>query len=153
MKLSISKAWEETSAFLGREARLVAPVALATFALPAILAGWAYPGEATGGGAGWLLIVVMFAALIGQMTIVLLVNGWRGKIGEAMGKAARRLPTLLGALIIAFLPVMKSTKSCRSASEGSRSMRLPAAWLKWTSQGFSKGFGWTRWWNVSGSRE
>lgn len=106
MKLSISKAWEETSAFLGREARLVAPVALATFALPAILAGWAYPGEATGGGAGWLLIVVMFAALIGQMTIVLLVNGWRGKIGEAMGKAARRLPTLLGALIIAFLPVM-----------------------------------------------
>ena len=106
MTLSIGKAWEETSAFLGKEARLVAPVALAAFALPAIIAGWAYPGEAGGGGAGWLLVLVLLAAMIGQMTIVLLVNGWRGSIGEAIIKAVRRLPALLGALMIAFLPVM-----------------------------------------------
>ena len=53
-----------------------------------------------------MLVIVLLAALVGQMTIVLLVNGWRGSIGEAMTKAARRLPTLLGALLIAFLPVM-----------------------------------------------
>ena len=105
MKLSIGKAWVETSAFLGREAKLVAPVALATFAFPAVLTGWAYPGGTTGGGAGLLMIAVLLAVLVGQMTVVLLVNGWRGSIGEAMGKAARRLPVLLGALLIVFLPI------------------------------------------------
>ena len=106
MKLSIGKAWEETSAFMGREARLVAPVALATFALPAILAEWAFPGGSPGGGANLLVIFLLLAVLVGQTTIVLLVNGWRGSIGEAMTKAVRRLPTLIGALLIAFLPVM-----------------------------------------------
>lgn len=106
MKLSVGKAWEEASAFLGKEARLVAPVALATFALPAIIAGWAYPGESAGRGVVWLLLLAVLAAMIGQMTIVLLVNGWRGSIGEALTKAARRLPALTGTLIIAFLPVI-----------------------------------------------
>lgn len=105
MRLSIGKAWEETSAFLGREARLVAPVALATFALPAVLASWAYPAGTTRGGAGWLMIIVLLAVLIGQMTVVLLVNGWRGSVGEAMAQAARRLPVLVAALIIIFLPI------------------------------------------------
>lgn len=104
MVLSISKAWDESSAFLGREARLVAPVALACFALPAILADWAFPGGNPSGGAGWLMLLVLAAVLVGQMTIVLLVNGWRGSVGEAMGNAARRLPVLLAGLIIVFLP-------------------------------------------------
>jgi len=106
VKLSIGKAWEETSAFLGREARLVAPVALATFALPSILADWAYPGGRAGGGALWLMLFVLMAVLVGQMTIVLLATGWRASIGEAMTKAVRRLAALIGALLIAFLPVM-----------------------------------------------
>jgi hypothetical protein len=106
LKLSIGKAWEETSAFLGREAKLVAPVALATFALPSILAKWAYPGGGAGGAAGLVMMLVLVAVLIGQMTVILLVNGWRGSIGEAMGKAASRLPILIGALIIVFLPIV-----------------------------------------------
>jgi hypothetical protein len=106
LKLSIGKAWEETSAFLGREARLVVPVALAMFALPAVLADWAYPGGTAGNGAGWLLLLVMLAVLTGQMTVVLLVNGWRGSIGEALGTGARRLPVLVAALIIVFLPAV-----------------------------------------------
>ena len=106
MKLSIGKAWEESSAFLGREARLVAPVALAMFALPSILAEWAYPGGRTGGGAGWLLVFVLLAAIVGQMTIVLLVNGWHGSVGEAMTKAVRRLLVPIGALMIVILPLM-----------------------------------------------
>lgn len=105
MKLSIGKAWDETSAFLGREARLVAPVALAMFALPTVLAEWAYPGGNAAGGAGWLMIPVLLAVLAGQMTIVLLANGWRGSIGEALGKAARRLPVLVGGLMVVFLPI------------------------------------------------
>ena len=106
MKLSIGKAWEEASAFLGKEARLVAPVALATFALPSVLASWAYPGGSTGGGAGLLMLLVLLAAIVGQMTIVLLVNGWRGSVGEALTKAARRSPIPIAALVIIILPLM-----------------------------------------------
>lgn len=106
MKLSIGKAWEETSAFLGREARLVAPVALATFALPAILVNWASAGGDPANSSGLLMVIVLLAVLIGQMTIILLVNGWQGSIGEAMGTAIRRLPVLLAALVMMFLPLM-----------------------------------------------
>lgn len=109
MTLSIGQAWEETSAFLGREARLVAPVALATFALPAVMTGWAYPGGGQGSIASLLLIVVLLAVLVGQMTIVLLATGWGGSIGQAMLKAMRRVPALIGALLIVFLPIMLVT--------------------------------------------
>ncbi len=106
MKLSIGKAWDETSAFLGREARLVAPVALATFALPSILVNWASAGGNAANGSGVLMVFVLLAVLVGQMTIILLVNGWQGSIGQAMGTAIRRLPVLLAGLVIVFLPVM-----------------------------------------------
>jgi hypothetical protein len=108
LKLSIGKAWDEAKAFLAREGRLVAPVALATFALPSVLAGWAYPGSGPGtaGGAGLLLLfAVLLAVMIGQMTIALMASGWSGRVGEAMGKVARRLPSMLGAVMIVFLPI------------------------------------------------
>lgn len=127
MKLSIGKAWEEASAFLGKEARLVAPVALATFALPSVLADWAYPGGSPGGGAMWLLLLVLMAVLVGQMTIVLLATGWRASIGEAMTKAARRLPVLIGALLIAFVPVMLVALIGFGASLASAGITDPAA--------------------------
>lgn len=127
MTLSIGKAWEETSAFLGREARLVAPVALATFALPAILAEWAYPGGSAGGGANVLFIFLLLAVLVGQMTIVLLVNGWRGSIGEAMTKAVRRLPSLIGGLAVVFLPLMLIAIVAFGASLASAGITDPAA--------------------------
>lgn len=127
MKLSIGKAWEEASAFLGKEARLVAPVALATFALPSVLMAWAYPGGSPGGGAMWLLLLVLMAVLVGQMTIVLLATGWRASIGEAMTKAARRLPVLIGALLIAFVPVMLVAVIGFGASLASAGITDPAA--------------------------
>lgn len=108
MKLSIGKAWDETKEFLAREGKLVAPVALATFALPSVLAGWAYPGGSPGSGGGTgllLLLAVLVAAIVGQMTIALMATGWSGRIGEAMSKVIRRLPILLVALLIVFLPI------------------------------------------------
>lgn len=127
MKLSIGKAWDETSAFLGREARLVAPVALATFALPSILADWAYPGERPGAGAMLVLLVLLLAVLVGQMTIVLLATGWSGSIGEAMTKAVRRLPALIAALLIVFVPVMSIAVVGFGASLASAGITDPAA--------------------------
>ena len=109
MKLSVGMAWEEASAFLAREARLVAPVALALFAFPSVLLNWAYPAGETGsagGGAMLGLLAILIAVMIGQMTIVLLSIGWRGSIGEAMGKVAKRVPALLGAALIVFAPLL-----------------------------------------------
>lgn len=108
MTLSVGKAWDETKDFLAREGRLVVPVALATFALPSVLAGWAYPDGNPGsrGGSGLLLMLaVLVAVIIGQMTIALLATGWSGRLGDAMSKVARRLPILLLALLIVFLPI------------------------------------------------
>jgi len=106
--LSVGKAWDETKDFLAREGRLVVPVALATFALPSVLAGWAYPqgNPGSGGGSGLLLLLaVLVAVIVGQMTIALMATGWSGRIGDAMSKVARRLPTLLLALLMVFLPI------------------------------------------------
>lgn len=108
MKISISNAWDETKSFLAREGRLVVPVALATFALPAVLVGWAFPGASPaneGSGGLLLLIAALLVTMIGQMTIVLLVLGWSGSVGQAMAAAARRVPALFGAAVIVFLPL------------------------------------------------
>lgn len=105
--LSIGKAWEETSAFLSHEAGLVAPVALAMFAVPAALARWANPADDFGGsGLGFVLFcVALLSAMIGQMTIAALAIGWSGSVGAALSKAVRRVWGMLGAVLIVFLPL------------------------------------------------
>ncbi|MEO6580377.1 MAG: hypothetical protein ABIN83_04420 [Sphingomicrobium sp.] len=109
MKLSIGKAWEEASAFLAREGRLVAPVALALFALPSTLVNWAFPGEGATGGNGLggvlLMLLVLLVVMVGQMTIVLLSIGWNGKLADALRQAVRRIGALLAASLIVFLPL------------------------------------------------
>lgn len=109
MRLSIGKAWEEAAAFLAREGRLVAPVALALFALPSILLNWAYPAGTAASASGLAslgLFLVLVAVMIGQMAVVLLATGWHASIGEALGKVARRVPSLLGAALIIFGPLL-----------------------------------------------
>ena len=76
VKLSVSKAWDETSQFLAKETRLVAPVALAMFLVPTTLLDWAMPGNSATGGTAMLTLMVMLAlAFIGQMTIAALATG------------------------------------------------------------------------------
>jgi Membrane domain of glycerophosphoryl diester phosphodiesterase len=108
-KLSIGKAWEEASAFLVREIRLVTPVALALFAVPAALMGWINPGgqPATApGGLGWpLTLIALIVTMIGQMSIAALAIGWSGSIGGVMALAARRVWGLLGTVLLVFVPL------------------------------------------------
>ena len=106
--LSIGKAWEETSAFLARETRLLIPVALATFAFVPALARWVHPTEdIDGSGLGLLLFVLaLLAAMMGQMTIAALAIGWSGSIGSALALAFRRVWTVLAAALIAFIPMV-----------------------------------------------
>ena len=107
--LSIGKAWDEASAFLVREARLVVPVALAMFAVPAILMGWANPeGQpATApGGLGWpLTVIALLITMVGQMTVAALAIGWSGSVGSALHLASRRVWGMLASVVLVFLPV------------------------------------------------
>lgn len=104
-KLSISKAWDEASSFLGREARLVAPIALALLALPAMLMGWANPNNAPANASLLASLAALVIWLAGLLTITALAMGWDGSIGQAITKAFKRTWPLLGAIAILFLPL------------------------------------------------
>jgi hypothetical protein len=49
------------------------------------------------------MILVMLA---GQMAIVLLTNGWHGSVGGAIGRAVKRLPTLILAALMVMVPLI-----------------------------------------------
>ena len=107
--LSIGQAWEESSAFLRREYRLVSPLALAFFAIPTALTGWISPSvnaAATEGAPSWLLtLAVLIAAMIGQISIAGLAIGWSGSLGSAIARAFARVWGVLAATMIIFLPL------------------------------------------------
>jgi hypothetical protein len=110
--LSISRAWDEAKAALQANRRLIVPVALGMILLPAVIASMVEPqvpaGEQPPPGLWMLLVLAMiFIMFIGQLAMVLMVNGWRGSVGEAIGQAARRAPTLiLAALMIGIVVIL-----------------------------------------------
>ena len=102
--LSIGRAWDEAKAALQSNRKLIVPVALGLVLLPSVIVKMVEPPVATGEqppAGSWMLIALamVIVMLIGELAIVLLVNGWRGSVGEAIRKAARRSPVfILGAL-------------------------------------------------------
>ena len=92
--LSIGKAWDEAKAALLANRKLIVPVALGLILLPAVVVSMVEPrvppGEQPPAGP-WMLIALLMVIVmvIGQLAIVLLVNGWRGSVGEAIGKCAK----------------------------------------------------------------
>ena len=109
-RLSISNAWQETSAFLARETRLLVPLALALLFLPGVIAGLAAPnGRPTDMEAsGTFLLLFFLEVLIGaiaQLAIARLALGHREQLGESIRHAAMRLPAYVGALLIVGLPL------------------------------------------------
>jgi hypothetical protein len=109
--LSIGKAWDEAKVALGANRKLIVPVALGLVLLPAVIVSMieprVAPGEQPPPGA-WMLVALamVIVMLIGELAIVLMVNGWRGSVGEAIGKAARRTPTFVLAALCLLLPVI-----------------------------------------------
>jgi hypothetical protein len=110
--LSIGRAWDEARAALKAHRRLIVPIALGMILLPAVIASMVEPQVPTGqqppAGLWMLVALAMIIIMIaGQIAIVLLVNGWRGSVGEAIGQAARRTPTLiLAALLIGIVVIL-----------------------------------------------
>lgn len=107
-KLSIGQAWDEASAFLKTDSRLVLPVALAAFAAPTAIAGWAHPaGDLAGDGPGPLLMLaILIVAMIGQMVISGLAIGLPDSVGSLLGRAARRVWGMIAAAVLLFLPLV-----------------------------------------------
>ena len=110
-KVSIGSAWSEAAAFVRRERRLLAPIVLGLILLPAVVSTMVQPqapaGDSPEPGA-WMVaaLAMILVMMVGQMAIVLLVDGWRGSVGEAIGRAARRLPTLFVAGLIVMVPLV-----------------------------------------------
>jgi hypothetical protein len=108
--LSIGKAWEEAVAFQTRESKLVTPVTLAMFVVPTALTQWFAPfgQQAKGSPMAVFLIFILGIVLgsIGQMAIAALALGWTGSLGEALGRASRRVWGVLAALFIVCAPIM-----------------------------------------------
>lgn len=110
-KLSIGTAWSEAAAFVRRERRLLAPIVLGLILLPAVINTMVQPPAPAGASpepGAWMIaaLAMILVMMVGQMAIVLLVDGWRGSVGEAIGRAARRLPTLFLAGLIVMVPLI-----------------------------------------------
>lgn len=109
--LSIGRAWDEAKIALQANRKLIVPVALGLVLLPAVIVSMVEPRVAPGDQpppGAWMLVALamVIVMLIGELAIVLLVNGWRGSVGEAIGKAARRTPTFILAALIFLVPVV-----------------------------------------------
>ena len=101
-KMSISKAWEETTAIVARDGRLITSVALALVVLPQLVVGIIsppVPGAVT--PAGRILgTVAALIALLGQLALVRLATGPSTSVGEAIAHGTRRFPSPIGAFLI-----------------------------------------------------
>jgi hypothetical protein len=105
-RLSINQAWNETAEFVKRDfgplfAIALALIALPNFALQALAP--ADPGSAGGLGMGlWalLLLVAMLSSLVGTLAITTLALGRENVVGAAIGHSFRRLPPVLGAVLL-----------------------------------------------------
>lgn len=110
--ISVSKAWDETTAFIKRERRLVSPVVLALVFLPTLLFRVFAPQPTlpelmAGNYPAWLLWVsygLFFVQLVGGAALILMALGSREAVGATIATGFKRavmvvLATLLGALI------------------------------------------------------
>lgn len=109
--LSIGAAWDEAKTALRSKRRLLVPVALGLILLPAVIVAMVEPQAAAGEQpppGAWMIVAIamILVMVVGQIAILLLINGWRGSVGEAIGKAARRTPTFIIAALALFLPLI-----------------------------------------------
>lgn len=110
-KLSITTAWNETLAFVKREAGLLFPIAFGLMALPMVflqlLAPRTAPGQEPEAGL-WMLLFfpLIFLSVIGSIAISALATGRETVVGEALKRGVRRFLPMLGAMLLVGLCLM-----------------------------------------------
>ena len=101
MKISMSAIWDDSAAFIRREAGLLVPLALATLAVGnagAELSMDLIRATARGGGSGAALLGLLLSLLLiilGKLAVTSLVLVPRQSVGEAIRHAAQRLTKIL----------------------------------------------------------
>lgn len=94
--LSVSAAWDEATALLARDGRLLVSVALAMIALPTALNGFLNPdGVNSASTPLWAVLVALIASLIalaGQLALIRLAIGPSVTVGGAIAHGLRRMP-------------------------------------------------------------
>ncbi|MFL6737056.1 MAG: hypothetical protein ACJ8F4_08375 [Sphingomonas sp.] len=110
-KLSLSRAWEETTSLLARDGRLFVAVALALFVLPGLVLNVsmpeAQPGEFPSAGP-WIAVAVIAAlvSLVGQLAVIRLAMEPHVAVGEAISHALKRILAYIVAVLIWLVPIM-----------------------------------------------
>src|ERR1700750_2864251 len=104
-RLSISRAWDESSAVLARDGKLIGTVALALFVLPGlvlnIVAPQSHPGQDVKPNPLMLLAIIpIIIALIGQLSVIRLAMGPHVTVGESLVHGARRILVYVGAWLL-----------------------------------------------------
>jgi hypothetical protein len=107
-KLSLNDAWNETVSFVGREGRLLFPLAFMLIALPSGIVTAMMPEVAPGTlpPAGAWMIVLLVSIILGmggQIALSFLALHANRSVGEAIGRGLRRLPALIGAVLLVAL--------------------------------------------------
>ena len=105
MRVSLSRAWEESRGIFARDGGLLSAVALALLVLPQIVAGLAMPANESDPSLGARLIALAGALIgvVGQLAIVRLALGPSTTVGQAIRHGASRFPALIGALMLLVL--------------------------------------------------
>lgn len=106
-KLSISKAWEETTHVLGHDGKLITSVALALLVLPQTVSGLIAPPPSLSGAnpPSWMpavMLIVGILSIAGEIAIIRLALG-RTSVGEAIEHGARRVIPTFAALVLIVL--------------------------------------------------
>ncbi len=109
-RLSLSKAWAETRAVLGRDGRLLWPLGLAFIAFPGLVAGQFVPAspmsaEEASGGVLLVLLASVVLSFIGQLAIQWLALHPGERVADAIGHGARAMPRLFLALMLVSIPL------------------------------------------------
>lgn len=110
-KLSLSRAWEETTAVLARDGRLFLAVALALFVLPGLILNVTMPAAHAGEfppAGSWMAIafVVLLVSLVGQMAVIRLAIGPHVSVGEAIMHGVRRVLPYVAAALLWLVPIL-----------------------------------------------
>lgn len=110
-KMSLSQAWEETSAVLRRDGRLFAAVALALFVLPGLVVDVSMPVASPGQfppAGPWMAIafIALLISLVGQLAVIRLAMEPHVTVGEAIRHGARRVLSYLASTILWLVPIL-----------------------------------------------
>ena len=108
-RFSISRAWDETMAVLRHDSRLIVPIALAFLVLPGVISDTARPQASASvtnptGVTVIFMVLVLIAALVGQLAIIWLSISRGANVREAIERGARKVPAVIGSALLLLIP-------------------------------------------------